>query len=139
MVVALHTNEVLRHLPGGGGEVKMPRNIYTWEHSRLGYYFWDKGLKDSGYLGTFRVFSVFTKKWYIRLPEGVLPVASPNMRRPIRASRTTASVLVVLPTQQRQHSSLPLLQCFPPTFNFKFAISLLAISPLLGSLQSILF
>ena len=35
--------------------------IDMWVHSRLGYYFWDKGLNESGFLGTFRVFFVFTK------------------------------------------------------------------------------
>jgi hypothetical protein len=91
-------------------------------HSRLGYYFWDKGLKDSGYLGTFRVFFVFTKKWFIPLPEGVLPVASPNMPGVIRASRATVAALSVVPTQQRQHSSVALLQSFQVPTNFQFLV-----------------
>ena len=88
-------------------------------HSRLGYYFWDKGLKDSQYMGTFRVFLIITKKMYIPLPEGLLPyLKSLNC-----LDWPTPPVLVfqrsLLCRLSFHNFLLALFQSFPPTFNLK--------------------
>jgi hypothetical protein len=92
-------------------------------------------------MGPFRVFLFITKKLYIPLPEGLLPLyhtLNPNMQVMTSASRAHVSALVVVPTQfpQLPSSSLPKLLT---NFQFEVVISLLAISLMFASLQSLLF